>query len=82
MIITYPDQITHKAIIKTLKEYLDSAIATGRFICPRIVLESGSDLLIILEPHEIDNPGNSAVLDKFGEFVNSFKSRILENLDF
>jgi hypothetical protein len=82
MIITYPDAITHKAIIKTFCEYLNSALATGDFVCPRLVVSPGRELFIIAEPHEIDNLNNEAIFKKFGEFSNSLKSKIEKNMAF
>lgn len=82
MIITYPDAITHKAIIKTFCEYLNSAVATGTFVCPKLALIPGKELLVVAEPHEIDNPHNEEVFKQFGEFSNLIKSRIEKAMEF
>jgi hypothetical protein len=75
MIITYPDAITHKAIIKTFCDYLNSAVATGEFTCPRLVLSPDKELFIITETDELINPGCQ-------EFMTLLKQRIEKAMEF
>ena len=75
MIITYPDAITHKAIIKTFCEYLNSAVATGTFVCPKLTLIPGEELIIGTEKDDLIYPSNI-------EFMTLLKQRIEKAMEF
>jgi hypothetical protein len=75
MIITYPDAVTHKAIIKTFCEHLNSAVATGDFVCPKLALIPGKEFFILAETDELIYPGSQ-------EFMTLLKQRIEKNMEF
>lgn len=82
MIITYPDQITHKAIIKTFCEYVNSAVATGDFVCPKLILIPGQKLGISADKEELMEIDKRGANQKFNDFSNLLRSRIQKNMEF
>lgn len=51
MIITYPDEVTHRAIIKTIKQILDELLPLGFVTIPAITLGKGKLLDVDLLDH-------------------------------
>lgn len=75
MIITYPDQITHKAIIDTLVNLFQSTAATGAFSMPKINITPGDTLDVKLEVGELHN-------SYLNELTILFKKTVEKNMAF
>lgn len=75
MIITYPDQITHKAIIDTLVGLFQSVPATGAFSIPKINITQGDTLDVKLEVGELHD-------SYLNELTVIFKKTIEKNMEF
>ena len=79
MVITYPDEVTHRAIIKTIKQLLDRSLPTGRFVFPPIYMEKVNNEPLGVSAKE---GMEECVIEAIGMSLLDVKYLIQQNMEF
>lgn len=78
MIISYPDEVTHRAIIKTIKQLLDELVPTGIVNFPPLgIYREGKELTVACMESSMDEGMWNACLKG-----RDMKALIEENMEF